>query len=71
VVITTRQLDIGPYRCDEAAYGIYMETRGGFKVAIAPRFALVLSSLVLALQAPDYLPNWFSILRAALAGRPS
>jgi len=48
-----------------------METRGGFKVAIAPRFALVLSSLVLALQAPDYLPNWFSILRAALAGRPS
>lgn len=42
----------------------------GFKVAIAPRFALILSSLILALQAPDYLPNWFSILRAALAGWP-
>lgn len=42
----------------------------GFKVTVAPRFALVLSTVILALQAPDYLPRWFSILRAALAGSP-
>jgi hypothetical protein len=40
----------------------------GFKVTVAPRFALAMCSLILALQAPDYLPRWFSILRAALAG---
>lgn len=40
----------------------------GFKVTVAPRFALVLSTVILALQAPDYLPRWFSILRAILAG---
>lgn len=42
----------------------------GFKLAIAPRFAFVLFSLILALQAPDYLPRWFAILRAARAGWP-
>lgn len=38
----------------------------GFKVTVAPRFALVLSTVILALQ--DYLPRWFSIIRAVLAG---
>lgn len=40
----------------------------GFKIAIASRFALVITSLTVALQAPDHLPRWLSIFRAVLAG---
>ncbi|MDY6960638.1 MAG: hypothetical protein SV862_01885 [Pseudomonadota bacterium] len=40
----------------------------GMKIAIAPRSVIVIASLVAALQAPEYLPQWFTIFRAALAG---
>lgn len=52
----------------EAAMEIIWRKGLGMKIAIAPRSVIVIASLVAALQAPEYLPQWFTIFRAALAG---